>query len=433
MSLSEFNSHVKAVVSVSPDNHVFRGETVTLRCDIQGEGDTGWTYSWYKNNYSLYPHTTYNPYMISSVTQYYSGTYTCRRYRGRDSQSSEISNAVTLTVSVRPQALLSVSPQSWLTEGVSVSLSCEVRDSSTGWTFSWYRAVPYRECLTPVTDIHGIHVRADLYKDGSLIQTQTAAEITIHTVSKSDEGVYYCKHPERGDSPHSWVSVRDLPTTTLTVEPQSPVFTGESVTLKCEVQGYDGWTYQWYKKKAQSQWTTVSQSVFDTVNRDTLTISGDAVVNGDQYQCRGERHDRPTTSQYSNTVNLTVHAVKPKPGLTSNLKGAAPVGNPVTLYCKLEQSAGWSFYWSRHTHNPENETNTAINSYTISSVAPSYGGQYWCRAALSHSEAPFSILSLLSSLLAVSPYLLVSIVLGVKGYKTHALTETRSQNAVSEE
>ncbi|XP_035377606.1 basement membrane-specific heparan sulfate proteoglycan core protein-like [Electrophorus electricus] len=238
----------------------------------------------------------------------------------------------------------------------------------------------------------------------------------------------------------------------LTVEPQSPVFTGESVTLKCEVQGYDAWTYQWYKKKAQSQWTTVSQSVFDTVNRDTLTISRDAVVNGDQYQCRGARNNRPTTSQYSNTVTLTVH-VKPTPELTSSLKGAALVGNPVTLHCKLDQSAGWSFYWSRHTQNPENETNTAANSYNISSVAPSDGGQYWCRAgrgnpvyytnysdaiwvnvtALSHSEAPFSILSRLSSLLAVSPYLLVSIVLGVKCYRAHALTETRSQNAVSEE
>ncbi|XP_035377598.1 high affinity immunoglobulin epsilon receptor subunit alpha-like [Electrophorus electricus] len=54
------------------------------------------------------------------------------------------------------------------------------------------------------------HLRADLYKDGSLIQTQTAGEITIRTVSKSDEGVYYCKHPERGESPHSWVSVRAL-------------------------------------------------------------------------------------------------------------------------------------------------------------------------------------------------------------------------------
>uniref|UniRef100_A0A4W4DSZ7 Ig-like domain-containing protein n=1 Tax=Electrophorus electricus TaxID=8005 RepID=A0A4W4DSZ7_ELEEL len=309
--------------------------------------------------------------MISSVTQYDRGTYTCRGYRGRDSQSSEISNAVTLTVSGEAQAVLNVSPQSWLTERDSVSLSCEVRDSSTGWIFSWYRAVPHVEVLSdsirgaggsytlspaalhqtgvymcraergepayqtqysntqplwitglsplvsliispsrtqhfsgdslslscegqsdstgwrvrgythsgsvsdcsslwgsvtgstctirylytshtgvywcqsesggssnpvnitvhngdvilessvhPVTEgdpltLHCLlhlnitsHLRADLYKDGSLIQTQTAGEMTIRTVSKSDEGVYYCKHPERGESPHSWVSVR---------------------------------------------------------------------------------------------------------------------------------------------------------------------------------------------------------------------------------
>uniref|UniRef100_A0AAY5ETQ5 Ig-like domain-containing protein n=1 Tax=Electrophorus electricus TaxID=8005 RepID=A0AAY5ETQ5_ELEEL len=186
--------HPKAVVSVSPDNHVFRGETVTLRCDIRLEGDTGWTYSWYKDGNNSYPHTTYNPYMISSVTQYDSGTYTCSGYRGRDSQSSEISNAVPLTVSGEFGLFLSY-----------------------------------------------------------------------------------------------------------------PVFTGESVTLKCEVQGYVWWAYQWCKKKAQSQWSTVFQSVFYTVNRDTLTISGDAVVNGDQYRCRGAQYYRPTASQYSNTVTLTVH------------------------------------------------------------------------------------------------------------------------------
>ncbi|KAF4088910.1 hypothetical protein AMELA_G00060140 [Ameiurus melas] len=32
--------------------------------------------------------------------------------------------------------------------------------------------------------------------------------MTISTVSKSDEGFYHCKHPERGESPKSWVSVR---------------------------------------------------------------------------------------------------------------------------------------------------------------------------------------------------------------------------------
>ncbi|KAL7880609.1 hypothetical protein SRHO_G00028630 [Serrasalmus rhombeus] len=71
---------------------------------------------------------------------------------------------------------------------------------------------------------------------------------------------------------------------------------------------------------------------------------------------------------------------KPKPELTSSHKGAALIGNPVVLYCKLNQSAGWRFYWSKHTQSPENETKTETHSYAISSVSVSDGGQYWCRA-----------------------------------------------------
>ncbi|KAF5892758.1 Fc receptor-like protein 5, partial [Clarias magur] len=49
---------------------------------------------------------------------------------------------------------------------------------------------------------------ADFYKDDSVLQKQTTGEMNISSVSKSDEGFYHCKHPERGESPKSWVSVR---------------------------------------------------------------------------------------------------------------------------------------------------------------------------------------------------------------------------------
>ncbi|XP_037391919.1 uncharacterized protein LOC119262791 [Pygocentrus nattereri] len=54
------------------------------------------------------------------------------------------------------------------------------------------------------------NLTADFYKDGSLLQTQTTGEMIIRTVSKSDEGLYHCKHPERGESPQSWLSVRGV-------------------------------------------------------------------------------------------------------------------------------------------------------------------------------------------------------------------------------
>ncbi|XP_035377325.1 Fc receptor-like protein 5 [Electrophorus electricus] len=268
----------------------------------------------------------------------HSGVYWCQ------SESGGNSNPVSIKVHIGDVIL--ESPVHLLTEGDPLTLHCLLRPS------------------TIQSDL-----RADFYKDGLLIQNQSAGEMIIHTVSKSDEGFYHCKHPERGESPPSSVSVRALPTATLSVEPQGSVFTGESVTLKCEIESNHNWRYQWYKGSSK---TAVHQSEINT-----FTIS--SPVDQDQYWCRGKRFYYPPSSHYSNGVHLFVK-VKPRPELTSHLKGAALVGNPVTLHCKLEQSAGWSFYWSRHTQNPENETNTATSSYTLNSVAPSDGGQYWCRA-----------------------------------------------------
>ena len=41
----------------------------------------------------------------------------------------------------KPQPVLSVSPL-WLSPGASVTLSCELKESSADWRFYWYRAVP---------------------------------------------------------------------------------------------------------------------------------------------------------------------------------------------------------------------------------------------------------------------------------------------------
>uniref|UniRef100_A0A9J7Z5B3 Ig-like domain-containing protein n=1 Tax=Cyprinus carpio carpio TaxID=630221 RepID=A0A9J7Z5B3_CYPCA len=149
----------KAKVSIKPDQHVFRGEKVTLRCDIDGEGVTSWKYSWYKDG-SVSVFSELQEHTFSSVTESDAGKYSCYGAEREGSRSSQHSDAVALTVSGefdhlfintnkfnmlmsdisisdRPRAVLSGSPQKWLTEGDPVTLICEVKDSSTGWTFSW--------------------------------------------------------------------------------------------------------------------------------------------------------------------------------------------------------------------------------------------------------------------------------------------------------
>ena len=49
---------------------------------------------------------------------------------------------------------------------------------------------------------------ADFYKDGRLIRSSSSGNITIHRVSKSDEGLYKCNISDGGQSPDSWLAVR---------------------------------------------------------------------------------------------------------------------------------------------------------------------------------------------------------------------------------
>ncbi|KAI5086629.1 Fc receptor-like protein 5, partial [Silurus meridionalis] len=127
-----FIGNGKAVVSIKPDTHVFIGERVTLRCEIQG-GGSEWEYGWYKSNYK-FTHSTKQEIRIQSVGDSDSGDYTCRRLWD-SSQRSETSDAVTLTVSAKPKPTVRVNPQSSVYTGDTVTLSCELQ--STGWEFQW--------------------------------------------------------------------------------------------------------------------------------------------------------------------------------------------------------------------------------------------------------------------------------------------------------
>ncbi|XP_035392566.1 Fc receptor-like protein 3 isoform X2 [Electrophorus electricus] len=360
----------KVVASINPNEPVFMGENVTLTCGIgKGEGVYNLQYHWKKEG-SVTPVSNEMEYSISSVEQFHAGNYICEVKDSKGSTDSLASNAVSLTVFATPEATVTVWPGSPVFTGESVTLKCEVAGYN-GWKYEWYKFKTITSSWTSVTPSENYTVKG--------YSLSIREDAVVDREAYRCRGVRYHRPSTTQYSTSATIITKALPRVTISVDPQSPVFTGESVTLKCEVKDYDGWTYQWYKRNNLNQWIVLLQSVHYTVNRDTITISRDAVVNGEQYRCQGKRHDRPSASQYNN-VTLTVKAVKTKPELTSNLQGAALTGNPVTLYCKLKQSAGWRFYWSKHTQNPENETSTATSSYTISSMTPSDEVKYRCRA-----------------------------------------------------
>ncbi|KAL0153319.1 hypothetical protein M9458_051357, partial [Cirrhinus mrigala] len=170
---------VSLIVSPSRTQH-FTSVSLSLSCEDQSNS-TGWRVRRYTDGgrledcSSLYRGSqTGSTCTISSTITSHTGVYWC------ESESGEKHHPVNITVH---SGVILESPVHPVTEGDHLTLRCL-----------------YRHTTSP-------NLRADFYKDGSLIQNQTT-EMSITTVSKSHEGFYYCKHPERGESPKSWISVR---------------------------------------------------------------------------------------------------------------------------------------------------------------------------------------------------------------------------------
>ncbi|KAL7880606.1 hypothetical protein SRHO_G00028600 [Serrasalmus rhombeus] len=339
----------KPAVSIQPDDQVFRGETVTLRCDIQGGGVFNWQYSWFKDGSST-PVSNEEQYSISSVTESHRGTYTCRGTVRGTSRYSHTSDAVTLTVSERPRAVVSIQPDDQVFSGETVSLRCDIQGGGvSNWQYSWF-------------------------KDGSSTPVSNEEQYSISSVTESHRGTYTCRGTVRGTSRYSHTSdavtltVSALPRATLTVEPRwSPVFTGESVTLKCEIDYYSDWGYQWYKGSSR---TAVSQS-----QTNTFTIR--SAADQGQYWCRGERDYRPSSSQLSNTVTLTV-TERPRAAVSIQPDDQVFRGETVTLRCDIRGGgiSNWQYSWFKD--DPYRPVSNE-QQYSISSVTKSDIGKYTCR------------------------------------------------------
>ncbi|XP_058867971.1 Fc receptor-like protein 6 [Acipenser ruthenus] len=184
----------------------------------------------------------------------------------------------------------------------------------------------------------------------------------------------------------------ELPQTTLTLEPPFPeIFTGETVTLRCGVEGGSaGWKYLWYK---DSEDTPVLQTAGRSITGDSYTITAAAVSDQGQYCCRGQRGDQPLYSQLSDKVTVTVSDAAG--GLESSPKAVLTLqpawsqiftGETITLSCEVEGgSADWRFKQYRDGREEAGCSDQYSRRYgdscTISYAQNSHNGVYWCESA----------------------------------------------------
>ncbi|KAM9425258.1 Fc receptor-like B [Pholidichthys leucotaenia] len=183
--LSCTTNQVRLTVSPS-SSQIFKRESVSLSCEDEDRPD-GWTVrrnptkgevsqcggGWGRSDGSSCT--------IEFAFPVDSGSYWCE-----SSDGSTISSMINLTVS---GPVILQSPVLPVMEGDDVTLTCRTETATS-------------------------NLPADFYKDGSFIRTEPAGHMTIHHVSRSDEGQYKCIMSGHGESPSSWISVTGTTSTT---------------------------------------------------------------------------------------------------------------------------------------------------------------------------------------------------------------------------
>ncbi|XP_067096977.1 Fc receptor-like protein 5 [Osmerus mordax] len=224
-------------------------------------------------------------------------------------------------------------------------------------------------------------------------------------------------------------------TPSLSLEPATEsVYTGEEVTLHCQVDVSTGWEYLWYK---DSQGTQLPISGISYTFKTELGYAG-------TYWCRVTTE--AAFSQFSSPVSLIVNASKPKPQLSRDPGFEVMyVGESVTFTCKVDVSIGWEYLWYKDSQGtPLPISDTSQSSYTIKTEL-SHAGTYWCRVRRGshqfHSEnsvdirlktqaVPVPSLELLSGWLDVFPSERVELRCGVQDSSDWTYTWTRGGQKV---
>uniref|UniRef100_A0A669D7L6 Ig-like domain-containing protein n=1 Tax=Oreochromis niloticus TaxID=8128 RepID=A0A669D7L6_ORENI len=263
---------IKPTVTLQPSwTQIYSGETVTVRCEIQGgEGAYVW-YEWRRNKLNTLP--TSREYRIT-VTESDSGGYSCR---GRRTYLlTEWSNTITLTVSSKPKAELRADNTA-VPVGGSVTLTCSVNpssSSSSGWKYYWYR-------------------------DGKSFQPVTNEQISV-----SEGGLYSCRggrgepvyYTEDSESVRIDTTVSNRPVVTLYPN-WSEIYRGETITVRCEIHGGDTeWDYEWE-----------TNSTIKPPNQNEYRIRSASSSNSGNYRCKGRmKSSQHKTTEWSDSVTLTV-------------------------------------------------------------------------------------------------------------------------------
>uniref|UniRef100_A0A3B4WPN9 Ig-like domain-containing protein n=1 Tax=Seriola lalandi dorsalis TaxID=1841481 RepID=A0A3B4WPN9_SERLL len=276
-----FTKHmpIKTYVTLTHNwTQIYSGEMITVRCEIQGGGDTDWEYEWRTTSSNAPP--THSEYRLSSASASYSGDYWCKARRDLYS-STEWSQAFTLTVSSHKPRPTVMADKRTLPVNGSVTLTCSVENSAE-WKYDWFR-------------------RTSHSSEAQAIRAGEPGKV----ISISHGGIYHCRGGRRDTafSTENSESVTIEKTVSnkavVFLQPNWPlVFTGETITIRCGIHGGGSteWEYEWSKPKS----STVS--AYDEYRIDSASVSDSG-----NYRCKGkDKRDLFSSTEWSDVITLTI-------------------------------------------------------------------------------------------------------------------------------
>uniref|UniRef100_A0A3B3DQX7 Ig-like domain-containing protein n=1 Tax=Oryzias melastigma TaxID=30732 RepID=A0A3B3DQX7_ORYME len=313
----------KVIVRQKPSwSQMFRGETITLTCEVQGGEGVQWEYQWRTpqslRSWRIRAETG------QTITASISGEYSCKSRSTDDLYSStNWSEALRLSVSDKPKAQLSRSGE---------TLTCSVNPSSSGWRYYFYRGE----------------------KNDELLTVKNTEFISNEKIRVSRGGVYRCTG--RRESGY----YMEITGTTTTVS------VGDRVTLICSVEKSTGWKYEWFRGTSY-----LSEYRINGGENGEIRVS-----QGGIYRCRGFRGEPAIYSDTSDEVNIYITfpnkvIVTQKPSWSQMFRGET-----ITLTCEVQGGEGvqWEYQW-RTPQSQRYRTNR--KDWTITA---SISGEYSCKS-----------------------------------------------------
>ncbi|RVE60360.1 hypothetical protein OJAV_G00180190 [Oryzias javanicus] len=271
------------VVTQRPSwSQMFRGETITLTCEVQGGEGVQWEYEWSKDWTNVHQTNEKIWRFIASETD--TGEYRCKgRPRGDSYSSTKWSEALLLSVSRKPKVQLK--GLKILPVGGRVNLTCSVNSSSPGWIYEWVKGEKHSEHLT----------------------AKDAVFLSNGLISVSQEGVYRCRG-KRGEPVYhtefsDFAGIKKYQPV-LRVSPRWWLSPGSSVTLSCEVEHESaGWSFYWYKAVPDLSHKSASYSYELLPASSNGTADNSYIIHGQThtagYVCRAGRGEPHVYTLYS--------------------------------------------------------------------------------------------------------------------------------------